>query len=184
MMKYEVYSDRTKDVMSILVYCLFITGLVSLLVFIRPHIIAGALIILLIALLGWVIYQLIIKIKQHQLLYILDENGFTDLSITDQPLRINWTEVQKVELIFKESVLNISVVGIKPLSDVVSSTEDSRVINFNNTNEALYTVYISGVLFRRKTIDYIWTNLKKISLHHNPKIMVKEYEDSFTKNKK
>lgn len=182
-MKYEVYSDRIKDVTSILVYSLFIAGLVSILVIMQPQIWAIALIVFLIGLLIWVIYQLVLKVRSHQLLYVLDEAGFTDLSKEGQPLNLTWLEVQKIELILKESVLNISITGLKPLTEEIEALEDRRIVKFQDTNEAYYTIYISGILFRSKLIKEIWTNLKKYSLEHHPNVIIKEHEDGMTKNK-
>lgn len=182
-MKYEVYTDRIKDVTSILVYSLFIIGFISILMIVRPNLWAVGLILLLIALLIWVIYQLALKVRTKRLLYVIDENGFTDVSKDGQPLHVKWSEVQKIELMLKESVLNISVTGLKPLTEEIEALDDPRIIKFKDTNEAYFTFFISGLLFRSKMIEEIWTKLKKISHQHNPNVISKEYEDFLRKKK-
>jgi len=182
--EYKIYPDRLKEMLSLIVYALFIAGLAAILFVYRPNICISIVIAVFIVLLGVMISAILKKVVRNQMLYLVDEGGITDYTKSEHIIHLTWEEIAKIEVLSNYSSLQIGILGSKVLEDKGAISSNIHENLMRNGNTVFYNIMIDGFLFRKKQFQEIFQNLQLFAERSNSGILINEYVDPLAKKKK
>lgn len=182
--EYEVFMDKTKGLISIIVYAMFAIGIVAIICTSEVHIVMLIVMIMLIALF---IMALVVKIKKMSMsgvLYKFDESGIWDYTKKEDTLFLSWDEIFKIEMIPNNTSLQIGILAKKTIEVKENMSRQMKENLLENGNLAFYSILIDGFDFRKKKFFEIFKELKEFAEFKNKDILMVEYEDPILKKKK
>lgn len=184
MKEYNVYVDKKRNIISCLVYTLFVVGLTTLLCYKAIPFPMQIFIIIICMMFFFVIFLNIKKMIENKALYKISNEGVWDYTKKEDVLFLGWDEIFKIEMIPNNTSLQIGIMAKKTLSVQEDMSKRMKDNLMENGNMVFYSVLIDGFNYSKKNFQDIFSNLKQNASIHNNKIVINEYEDPILKRKK
>ncbi|MGX8832933.1 hypothetical protein ACWG0P_01885 [Amedibacillus sp. YH-ame6] len=182
--EYIVREDIGKILAAILVYTLFVAGLVVIILVKSLPILGVMLLALLAGLLSLVIFSNVRKLLHPADMYKICKEGIYDYTKEHEPLFLTWEEIMKVEMLANNSSLQIGILASKTLEEREEMNKRMKENLRENGNRVFYSIMLDGFQFHKKHFQEIYQEIKRFAIIGNPNIVCIDYEDPILKRKK